>query len=254
VTPASETEAAAVIVDPDELRVMLGVPAAGQNAAVLTIAHRRAERLVKDEVGYEVEQATHVELLPAYDPSAPLADPFTSYGPTGLYEGGGHGFRADCLFLRHLPVRSITSVEVDATGAFAGAQTALSASLYRLDCCRAGVSESGLLVASGAAFPTTPRTVRVTYVGGWTEDELDDAAGVFRAATVQAAAQFYNQTVANMAAVNTAGTGAVASEETDGQTFQYARAAQNHGFMSKLPESVIRMLAPHVNIRRKYLE
>lgn len=236
-----------MIVEPEEVRLTLGVASSGEDAAALERVHRRVERLVKDFVGYDVEQATKVEILPPADVTAGLYDPLVGYGAAGADLYG-----SEILHLRHWPVRSITSVAYDPSGQFAGGQSTYDATSYRLEISSPGLSTSGRLVNLGG-WPLEPGTLKVTYVAGWSADELGDVASVFQTAVLQAVAQNFNQQVANRAASHTAGTGAVNSETTDGQTFQFARAGLNHGFAVVLPESVQRMLMPHVNLMRKHL-
>lgn len=236
-----------MIVDIDEVRQELGVLSGGEDAALLARVHRRVERLVKDFVGYEVEHGTQVEILPSDDRLAGSYDPLTGYGPAGPDVYG-----SEIIFLRHLPVRSVTFVEQDDTGRWEGSEYTLDATSYRLDLAKPGLSTSGRLIAA-SGWSLAPNSLRITYVAGWTADELADVASVFPTAVLQACQQNYNQAAANRAARITAGTGAVQSETLDGQTFQYARAAQNHGFVIALPESVQRMLMPHVNLMRKCL-
>jgi hypothetical protein len=234
-----------MIVEPEEVRLTLGVASGGEDAAMLERVHRRVEQMVKDFVYYDVEQTTQIEHLPTSDLTAGLYDPLVGYGVAGADVYG-----SEILHLRHLPVRSITAVAYDSSARFAGAETTYDTSAYRLELSSPGLSTSGRLYNAGG-WPTEPGTVRVTYVGGWTADELGGVASVFATAVLQATAMNFNQFVANRAASHTAGTGAVNAETLDGETIQYARAGINHGFVLTLPESVQRMLMPHVNILRR---
>jgi hypothetical protein len=236
-----------MIVEPEEVRLALGVASEGEDAAALGRVHRRVERLVKDFVGYDVEQGTKVEILPPADVTAGLYDPLVGYGLAGADLYG-----SEYLHLRHWPVRSITSVEYDASARFSGAEASYDPDSYRLEVSTPGLSTSGRLI-NLSGWPVEPGTLKVTYVGGWTAAELEDVASVFQTAVLQATAQHFNQQVANRAASHTAGTGAVNSETLDGQTIQFARAGLNHGFALALPESVQRLLMPHVNLMRKCL-
>lgn len=241
-----------MIVSPDELSSALG---SGADPTLSAFVQTRVERLVKNFVGYEVEQATYVDILPR--PGEPVYMDALSYGNRhfgyGLTTSGGSvnfgcggADGTDRLFLKNLPVRSITSVNFDPNFAF-GPGTVMDPAAYRLDCAEPGTSNSGMLMKRGGPWAfVTPRSVQVTYIGGWTPDELDDVAGDFKMAVISACQKFYNEVVANRAATRTAGVGAVAREMIGKSEIWYETPAQLTGMMQSLPASVRMMLAERV--------
>lgn len=246
-----------MIVSPDELASALG---SGADPTLSAFVQNRVERLVKQFVGYEVEQATFVDLLPR--PDEPVYQDALSWGnrhfgygvstdgSSAHLWGEGVANSTDRLFLKNLPVRSITSVNFDPNWVFASG-TVLDPSAYRLDCAEPGISNSGMLMKRGGPWAfVTPRSVQVTYVGGWTPDELDDVAGDFKMAIISACQKFYNEVVANRAATRTAGVGAVAREMIGKSEIWYETPAQLTGMMNNLPASVRMMLAERVRWNR----
>jgi len=229
-----------VIVDISELHTTLGLADTSADAPLLRIAHRRAERLIKDYVGYEVEQNTFTEYHPAA--RGPADDYFTELRrPLQQY-----------LILRNVPVRSITGIDVDTAGAWTGTYLSLAAGQWRLEGTDPTKCRTGILYRYNDLWPSAANSTRVVYVGGWSADELDDEASVFKMAVYHAAAKFFNELKANRPALTTAGTGAVASEQMDGQVITYARAAENHGFMNALPPSVLKMLEGWQHLGRAF--
>jgi hypothetical protein len=236
----------------DEILEALGP---GADSPLATRIQARVERLVKNFVRYEVEQGTFTDILPA--PSQPAyADPLTGVdgwgcGHLSTYGGvrwGGFAHAQDRVFLKNLPVRSVSSVNYDPYRAF-GPGTLVDPSGYLLDCEEDGLSSSGCLLSLYGSWPLSePRSLRVTYVGGYTPDELDDRGSDFKMAVIEACQKFYNEVVANMAATRTAGVGAVARELVGNSEIWFESAAQTTGMMQSLPASVRLMLAPRVRM------
>lgn len=243
-----------MIVDFSEVLTVLGISASTPEASLATLLHRRVERLVKGYVGYNVEQADHVEYLPSGPGYAPTAS-LLACEPWGIGGGYASGW---CLYLSNLPVRSVTSVFVNqaawlaTSGAAEGDWPESSlwpASAYRVDWQSPGVCNSGFLITE-RGWPLAPRSVRVTYNAGWSPEELDDEASDFKLGVLQGVQKVFNEVRAHAAAVGTAGTGAIASEALDGQSFAYAGALQNAGLQVGLPPVVLKLLEPRVRLSR----
>lgn len=229
-----------MIVSDTDVRTALGLSTSDPNLPMLLSIRNRVERLVKKYVKYNVEHASHTEFLPAggrdlaYDP---LED--------GGWRGGRVGAYADTqILLSNLPVRSIEAVYRDQYRVF-GPSTLLQASSYRLDCETPDLCESGIVVCD-RGWDWTPRSVKVVYTAGWTAGEFLDEASDFPMAVVSACQKFFNEWVANLAATDTAGTGAISAEGYETPNLYYARAAENSGLMNSLPASAMKILEDRV--------
>lgn len=224
-------------------REALGLPENDPNLPMLYAIRTRAERLVKKHVGYNIERSSHVEFLPR--PGMQFSyDPLLSQG-VGSIRVAVYAPANTELALSHLPVVSVESVNQDHSRAFASS-TEVPASEYYLDREFEGVpSESGLLIRE-SGWEYTPRSVRVAYTAGYLQEDFDGVAADFALAVLFATQKFFNEWVANQAATDTVGSGAVTAEGFDTPSLYYARAAENSGLMNALPPGAIKILEPRV--------
>lgn len=170
--------------------------------ARLEMAWKSTEAAIRRYCGQNLVQPSdpYVDILPETDWSVPI-HPLLAYGNSS---GGGWddapytGPPADghVLHLSQGLVRSITSVYVD-TGGSAGtdvndfaSSTLLSSSEYFLDVGEIDpsglkLSKSGCIIRKYANWPTRRRSVKVTYVAGYTEAELDAEFSDLRLAVVE---------------------------------------------------------------------
>lgn len=161
-------------------RLGLGDTATEADVARVTMLHRLVEAAIKEAVGYSIEQATHIEFLPATDTGGygahyemeRIGDRIVSFG-SGI----------PTLQLSELPVRSITSIYEDpgayggqASGAFGSSTLLTAGSDYYLDIDRAGICRSGIVRRMGGSWSNVPRSIKVTYVAGYSTSELDGLA------------------------------------------------------------------------------
>jgi hypothetical protein len=232
----------AYILDPGEVLEVLGLTASDRAAGLALRVHRRVERLVRNYVGYDVTFGRHVDLLPGGQ--LPVGESLVEG-----YEGVSLPPLVS-LQLTHLPVTAVASVRQDPEATWVS-PVLLPANAYRLDVAEDGRCHSGLLVARDG-WSWQPRTVRVEYDAGWTPTELEDEAGDFKLAVVQATQKFFNEQVAHQAARYTAGTGAVVDETTGSERLTYSRTAENYGMMHALPPGVMRLLEPRKRLGPYY--
>lgn len=246
----------------DEVMTSLGFDLDDPRQAVIAIVQKAAERLVKNEVGVNLEQGTFTEYLPAQGPSPEPAD---------LVAGGARDVayyqRRPALQLRHTPVRSIVAVNETTVAGGGGwpAESLLDPSGYWLDESEPGLSRSGLLyrgfgssvagfyVGTGGSWPALPRSVRVVYVGGWTADELEDEhPEVKHAVKLAVSAKFRELETHFDNASGSPGVGPLASEGIMGwsQSFDMESVRQQIGMWTALPAGVRDMLQQHRNYGR----
>lgn len=130
---------------------------------------RLVERHVKQYVGHNIIQTTYTEYYPSANPLNIRDAAFgnvSHIGPT--------------LQLTNTPVQSITSV-YERRGARAGTTSPgfdsdallTNGDDYYLDVDEDGLSFNGLLIRVGNNWPGDPRSVQVTYSGGWSADQIN---------------------------------------------------------------------------------
>lgn len=149
-----------------------------QQRALVATLHRMVEGKVRDHLGYDPEQKPHTEFYPRVQLAATrdrgVWDVNSSH-TTARFESFGE---ADTLQLRHLPVRAVTDLRVDeegrhgtASGSFAASDAWTEGEDFWPEYEALYLCRSGMLRASGA-WPATPGSVKVTYVAGYSRDEL----------------------------------------------------------------------------------
>lgn len=182
--------------------------------ARLEMVWKATEAAIRRYCGQDIAQPSdpYVDILPETDWFVPV-DPLLTYGNQygSFATGGGYGnintgpvADGHLLYLRQGLVRSVTSVYVD-TGSSAGTSvddfpstTLVDPSTYFLDISDIDpsglkVSNSGCIVHKFGTWPTRRRTVKVTYVAGFTEAELDGEFSDLRLAVIEEVSNRYDR-------------------------------------------------------------
>lgn len=184
-----------------EILVMVGLANSNLTEKILSclnILHPMAERAVKDLLDNDIEQATHVEFLPANDRGQqvdPLLDSDIAVRANS-FSFRAAGRSTDVLQLKHTPI-VLDGLEVrEESDAMAGqrdgawgSNTILTRGVdYFLDLDETGMSRTGHLCRQGL-WSGEPRSVKVTYLGGYTRQQLDSgiALGIKEAVLITAA-------------------------------------------------------------------
>lgn len=221
----------------------------------------RAEMMVREHLGYSVEQATYTEYLPDMDyrqPESTLEARFLSPG-----YGYTHGVSNPVseLFVNEYPLRSVTSVyenqiawETDpVNGDFSSGFLLTAGSDYTVDFAEPGFSFSGSLKRFGAWSPIR-KSVKVTYVAGYTADELDSTRWrAIKEAVMLTAHKFYlDVTMLQRTSKKTSGFGIVTSEKLDDYFVQFnVESIKNLlGFANTLPAQAVMLLRKHVWVHK----
>lgn len=148
-----------MIISPAQLKIGLNFPADAdtQTSVMLQSAHKHAEGLVKDCLGYDPEQRTHEE--------------YFNFGSGG--QSSCCGIKSDCcdsdgylaekpgIQLRHLPVRKILQVM--------DGDSIISPSNYELECQQRCCSKTGWMTYSGSC---STGKLLISYVAGYAPAEL----------------------------------------------------------------------------------
>lgn len=233
--------------------------ASAQESAILGFVHGACERLIRDHVGFTIDQRTFTEYYPTIvnrRVGDALVEGYEAVGNRALPV---ERYRVDerVIPLNNIPVRSVTSVYenrdawLTAGGSFPD-DTLVPAGDYKLDCDTAGLSRTGFLIRHTGPWTRQERCVKVTYVAGYTPTELTDDYPHFRLAVLQAVVANAAQMKMHAAAFRVGKGGAVVGEGIDSWSVTYdgATAGVNYGLAVKLPKSVLEMLESDMNYTR----
>jgi hypothetical protein len=174
-----------------QLRVGLGVAEddlTAQQRALLTMLHPMVEQEVRSYLGYDPVYSKHREYYPVQEEPAgePGSVDDSLYLPeVELISGQARSFvvgntSPKIISLRHIPVRSITTVKYDPNGRFGQGSNAFNNSDtttltagtdFWIENEEAGLSRSGILEHS-TGWPTERGSIEVEYWGGFQRDEL----------------------------------------------------------------------------------
>ncbi len=180
------------------LELGLGSSTSADEASVVTGAVRRAEAAIKRHLRYDPMQASRTEFYPGADYD------YTGRSVVWETEGDVAILRRRALpatselQLRHLPVRSITSLFIDydgRSGTQAGSFPADSErtegsdfwpNFDRVDSAGASVCTDGIIRSVGQ-WPTTPGSVKIVSVAGYTEAEFAGEVEILDASQIREA-------------------------------------------------------------------
>jgi len=199
--------------------------------ALVTRVRVKAENLVKQFVGYNIEQATYSELQPSKTLAGradvdTVGGGFDLIGGTVVPRSTFPSTRRE-LVLQQLPVRSVSAV-YDAPAAYntAGGDwpvgSALADNAYYLDRDMVGgPCWSGILYRNVGSWGIVPRSVRVDYTAGLTAQELATEYTEFGHAVILTCAKMLADIAARANMVRT-GTGPIQSVSVEDFAATYA--------------------------------
>ncbi len=166
----------------------LATTASDHDRTMVAVLQPAVEQLVKEFLGYSVEQAAHTLFLPLTDsqievgPLSEIATGIPDYEVSGgvAYPQGVSGPKESMdLWSPEVPIRSVASLYSD-SGAYAGSGDSdfAAGSLltegtnFWVDWDKSGICRSGRIVRIGSAWPRRKGTVQVTLTAGYTAVEL----------------------------------------------------------------------------------
>ena len=265
-----------------EVRVALGLTGTFSDAdrATMEAVLRQTDAKVRNVLRYDPERKVHTNRL------YPVSDARSSnVVGGGVWDVNTAGTRAILqtragggeLQLTHLPVRQITALSEDraahagkASGAFGTALTEGTDFYTDWDVTNLGtdgaeandgISYSGLVYRVGSHWPTRARSVQVTYIGGFTADELRglsgeaDGTNIHGAAVMIAAATFKRWKALGLAGGASALVAGVIESERMGEYSYKLRDSDGAGgagdvssMTIEVPTAAAIALSSHVNI------
>lgn len=229
--------------------------ATDEERALLAMLEPLVDGAIRDELKYDPVQATRIEFHPVSDEAE--FDGEISLDKVGDKVVVDCGEGQEIIKVEHLPLRSITSIyeDISAYGGqgandFAASTLLTQGTDYWMPTKKNGYSMTGFIRRINRGWPTRAGTVKVTYVSGFTQAELDasvvtpvDASPIRFAAVVAWAAAFQESRAWQGSGV---GIGPLQSESisTSGHSVTYAvqSVMQNAGLTVALPSKSKQLL------------
>ena len=185
------------IVDISEVLLELGLSASvtEEERAIASVALTHAEGAVKRHLKYDPSQRTRTEYYPQQD--------FENIGVPSMWEVEGSqaylrrrsGSSSGELQVRHIPIRSITTLAIDydgrsgtRSGSFGVDTEKVEGSDFwpnydGVDGGGNSICRDGIIRISGA-WPVSPGSVKIVYVAGYTDAELHGQGGLVDASPI----------------------------------------------------------------------
>jgi len=199
-----------MIVSRSEILLMISkqTSATAVESAFVDMVHPLVECAVQDFLQVEVENKVQVEILPAEPLSVDRDILISDYERTGSGVVAASAGGLAALHLRHTPAFKDATLEVredydapqtDPASAFGSDDVLTYGDDYWLDITREETisgtthyfSDTGTIHRYGS-WPNTPRTVKVTYTAGWSNDQLNNGfAGAVKLATLETIALLF---------------------------------------------------------------
>lgn len=227
--------------------------------ALLDMLHPMAEQALKDTLENDLEYALHTEYLPIgkpYPARTDLADyDWNSSGRVVPRRGNRNS--SIYLQLKHTPVwlaglevwEDLDAYAGQATGSFEDDDKLTVGDDYYLDLSDQGTySESGMLI-NESGWPTEPRTVKVTYYGGWKQEQLSSVASAIKMAAILTVTRAFNEARTQ---ATTSGAGAITEEDIGKYRVKYDQGTSSslNGMVISVPPEALNLVARFKNYGR----
>ena len=225
------------------------------DVALVSMLQPLVEFDIKTYLGYDPEQSTYTEYIPAGECYRYFDTSLATFDIIGNNRIGSWAIDHSKIQVRNVPLRSVISVYEDpgafagdAPGSFSSGTLLTEGTHFYVDWDEPGISRSGMLVKVGA-WPMVARSVKVTYVGGYTADELNGKASYsVNASPIKFAilVQIAKEYSAALGSVTQGGAGAVTSISLDDYSVAYDRTLNN--WTTSLLDSVKHKLYRYRNL------
>lgn len=220
----------------------------------------KAEKKIVTVMQQDPRQQTYTEYYPDKN-LVPLYEELVDAG-LGVYDAvGGRAVpflpyqAGNTIQVRNLPLRSVTALYEDVNakagqqaGSFAAGTLLTPGDMYWLDWdtpesspgAGDGISKTGHIYRVTAVWPSVPRSVKVTYVAGWTTAEFDTAYPNLK----EAVQITVDHSIALAKAWRKGKSGPVTSESLADWSASYA----NHNFGLAVPAEALRLIEPYIRM------
>lgn len=247
--------------DDSQITTYYGGSIASAPQALLDMLKNFAEKEVQKYVGYDILQGTKVEYLPMGDlpsQSDALIEGFELVGNRAQAYGRAV---TSLLALKHLPIRSVTSLYENpaametAGGSWSADHLLTEGTDFSIDLESEGLCWTGFLRRRGAWSPV-PRSIKVTYVGGLSAGEMALTTGdypEFVMAGMHTLDKYFNEIMTRQgAASGTGASGAVVAESLANWSITYDGnvSAALCGLDLSMPNSAKRILEERVSMHK----
>lgn len=246
-----------------------------QQEALARLCHFPAEQAVREVLGYNPEQATYSEFLTTRADIGGDSE-VHGYGDDGgvvshfahhrvAWDYGGSSPYADVLILKNIPVRSIVEIREQHEGqagqgvdTFPASSVLLANDDFWLDLDEAGLCRSGMVFRNGG-WLSSNRSIKLSYVGGWSANEFMGPASPIKMAVLQTLMVMFKQLTLQGAA---AGGGFLAGNLIREKLGDYEYALSNKsgsdlssftGEIGTPPASAMSLLEPFIHYGRKVI-
>lgn len=233
-----------MLLQASDIQAYLSIGNTSPYVALCNLLAPYADRLVKKYVGYAVEQATFTELWPFISTRADLSVGYVEDEEILAYEGSpqgarpirqGRGNSRDTLFALNLPVRQVVSIYEDVQAwlntnpaqAFPAGTLLKSGTDYVVDwesfdfVGLTGVCKTGFIFRVGSIWSLQARSVKLTYVAGWSAAELASTVPEYKLAAVLTGAKLVKEAIAQGLGDGMGSTGLIQSEDLDDYSVSY---------------------------------
>lgn len=213
---------------------------------------RGVERAVRRYVGSSITQETYTHFFPQGNPFDLRAGRGLSASviPVGVQTLG------PTIRLPEWPIRSVTSLYEDeaanfgtTSGSFPASSELTEGEDFTVNYDHSGIGRRGELIRLDRNWYATPGSYKITYVAGWSDDELagnvtDPNLDVtdIRIAVMKTFAEFFNEMV-NQQTATSGSTGPVKSERLGDYAVTYD--TEHSGSSVHLPKDVKDLLRPY---------
>lgn len=230
--------------------------------AVIQQIHRYAEVNVRNHLGFDPDQGTRTR---EYYPRNAIRNAIGFRQIWSVNAAHTHArmeslaLGRETIQLANIPLRSISSLEVDENARFGSASSPFPSGSawtegedYWADWELDGLCKSGLLYASGS-WPVNPGSVRITYVSGYSRAELEgtggqvDASGIL-GAVVKTAITGFHKFKAWQRNKNIGFGGPIRSEKAQDYSYQLSpELSRELSFFATLPREAVGDLQEYVH-------
>lgn len=189
------------LIDVSEILLLLGISTnpTDDERALAVLCTQYATGAIKRYLQYDPTQASRTEYYPQQDTTPVNAERIFDTNTTEAFERRVNGSAGMDLQLKHVPVRSITSLNIDYDGRFGTRSGSFGSSTLKtqgvdfwpvfdsVDSSGNPVCSDGILKSQGL-WPQNPGSVKIVYIAGYSSDELRGKDSVIDASPIWEAA------------------------------------------------------------------